>query len=169
MIEFTQHTWSDEVREDCRQLIRLAVREDLEREHDWTTHALVAPSAEAAAHIVAREPGVIVGIQVAKLVMEEMNLSVDFQDLVNDGQQVVGGTNVATITGSARDILTAERTLLNFMGRLSGIATLTHRFVQEIAHTSARLYDTRKTTPGWRRLEKYAVRCGGAPACTTLF
>jgi nicotinate-nucleotide pyrophosphorylase (carboxylating) len=161
MIEFTQHTWDDAVREDCRQLIRLAVREDLEREHDWTTHALVPSTAQAAAQIVAREVGVIVGIQVAHLIVEEMNLSLDLVAHQCDGAGVAAGTPIATVSGSARDLLTAERTLLNFMGPLSGIATLTQRFTQEIAHTTARLYDTRKTTPGWRRLEKYAVRCGG--------
>jgi nicotinate-nucleotide pyrophosphorylase (carboxylating) len=161
MREFQQHTWEVRTIEDCRQLIRLAVREDLEREHDWTTVSLVPPEATAAASVVARQEGVVVGLRAAELACQEMNLYAAWQPRVNDGDRVTRGKVLATLTGSARDLLTAERTILNFMGRLSGIATLTRQFVDAIAGTQARLYDTRKTAPGWRRLEKYAVRYGG--------
>jgi nicotinate-nucleotide pyrophosphorylase (carboxylating) len=161
MREFQQHTWDAQTIDDCRQLIRLAVREDLDQGHDWTTVSLVPREAKASASVVARQAGIIVGLRAAEMICEEMNLQATWQPGVNDGERVSSGQVVATIAGSARDLLTAERTILNFMGRLSGIATLTRRFVDEIAGTTARLYDTRKTAPGWRRLEKYAVKCGG--------
>jgi nicotinate-nucleotide pyrophosphorylase (carboxylating) len=159
--DFYQQTWNDLLQEDCRELIRLAVREDLEREHDWTTVSLVPSHANAQAEIVARESGVICGMEVAKLIISELNLRINCDCFQADGVSVTAKTVVATLSGSARDLLTAERIILNFMGRLSGIATLTQRYVKAIAHTTARVYDTRKTTPGWRRLEKYAVYCGG--------
>jgi nicotinate-nucleotide pyrophosphorylase (carboxylating) len=159
--EFTQLTWDDRLIDDCRHLIRLGVREDLEREHDWTTVALVPEEAQASARVVAREKGIIAGLLAAELVCWEMNLQATWTAEINDGDMVSPGQTVARLNGSARDLLTAERTILNFLGRLSGIATLTRRFTDAIAGTTARLYDTRKTAPGWRRLEKYAVRCGG--------
>jgi nicotinate-nucleotide pyrophosphorylase (carboxylating) len=110
---------------------------------------------------VARQEGVVAGLLAAELVCREMNLAARWEPHTQDGQAVTRGHVLATLTGSARDLLTAERTILNFLGRLSGVATLTQRFVRELAGLPARLYDTRKTTPGWRRLEKYAVRCGG--------
>jgi nicotinate-nucleotide pyrophosphorylase (carboxylating) len=161
MPDFQQLSWNEQLVDDCRQLIRLAVREDLDREHDWTTVSLVPPEAAAAASVVAREAGVVAGMRAAELACREMNLQATWQPQVADGDAVAAGQVLATLEGSARDLLTSERTLLNFLGRLSGIATLTRRFVDAIAGTRARLYDTRKTAPGWRRLEKYAVRCGG--------
>jgi nicotinate-nucleotide pyrophosphorylase (carboxylating) len=161
MPEFHQVPWDERLLDDCRQLIRLAVREDLDREHDWTTVSLVPPEARAAADVVARESGVISGMRAAELACREMNLQATWEPQAADGDAVTKGQTLARLQGSARDLLTSERTLLNFLGRLSGIATLTRRFVEAIAGTQARLYDTRKTAPGWRRLEKYAVRCGG--------
>jgi len=161
MPEFQQLTWDERLIDDCRHLIRLAVREELEREHDWTTVSLVPREAKAAAGVVAREDGIVAGLRAAELVCQEMNLQASWQPKVSDGDQVMRGETLATLEGSARDLLTAERTILNFIGRLSGISTVTRRFVDAIAETKARLYDTRKTAPGWRRLEKYAVRCGG--------
>jgi nicotinate-nucleotide pyrophosphorylase (carboxylating) len=90
-----------------------------------------------------------------------MQADIQCHALVDDGARVEAGTTVATLRGSTRDLLTVERPVLNFLGKLSGIATLTRRYVDQIADTKVRIYDTRKTTPGWRRLEKYAVRCGG--------
>lgn len=161
MRDFQQQTWDEQIIDDCRQLIHLAVREDLDREHDWTTVSLVPRDATATAAVVARQDGVIGGMKAAELICQEMNLNAQWQPLAEDGDAVTGGQTVATLSGSARDLLTAERTILNFMGRLSGVATLTRQFVDVLAGLPARLYDTRKTTPGWRRLEKYAVRCGG--------
>jgi nicotinate-nucleotide pyrophosphorylase (carboxylating) len=111
--------------------------------------------------VVAREAGLFVGLEATRLILEEMQLQLTLLAHVEEGATVARGEPVLTLQGSARDLLTAERTILNFVGRLSGVASQTAQFVRHIAHTRARLYDTRKTTPGWRRLEKYAVRCGG--------
>jgi len=159
--DFRQIEWDAETIEDCRQIIRLAIREDLEREHDWTTVALVPAERIGAADIVAREAGIVAGAPALALAIEEFGATISLDLAVADGQAVAAGTRVATIRGSVRDLLTAERTLLNLLGRLMGIATLTRTCVDAVAGTGCRVYDTRKTTPGWRRLEKYAVRCGG--------
>lgn len=159
--EFRPVRWDQRTLDDCRQLIRLAVREDLDRGYDLTTVAIVEATASARAEVVFREPGIMAGIPVIDLLIQEMNLEVTAEHLVEDGTAVSAGTVVSRLAGDARDLLTAERLLLNFLGRLSGVATLTRRYVDAIEGTNARVYDTRKTTPGWRRLEKYAVRCGG--------
>lgn len=158
---FTQHAWSAQIEEDLRRLIRLAVYEDLDRGQDWTTVCLVPDGASAAAHVVARQAGVIAGLPAIKVIFDEIDIAADVQLATNDGDMVQPGTRLATIAGSARDLLTSERILLNLLSRLSGIATLTRRFVEAISGTQAKIYDTRKTTPAWRRLEKYAVHCGG--------
>jgi nicotinate-nucleotide pyrophosphorylase (carboxylating) len=111
--------------------------------------------------VVVRKPGVVAGLEAARVVLDEMDIAADFQAKFRDGDALAGGTIVGTIAGPARDLLTSERTLLNLLGRLSGIATLTRQYVEAVAGMKARIYDTRKTTPGWRRLEKYAVHCGG--------
>lgn len=159
--DFHQLEWDATIEDDLRQLIRLAAREDLQRQQDWTTVALVDAKQKGRAAIVAREAGVIAGMRVLPVLVDEMQADISFDPKADDGGQVDRGTVLAELTGSARDLLTCERPLLNFIGRLSGIATLTRRFVDAVAGTKARIYDTRKTTPGWRRLEKYAVRCGG--------
>jgi nicotinate-nucleotide pyrophosphorylase (carboxylating) len=160
-IDFAPVTWDADLVDDCRQLVRLAVREDLGRGQDWTTVALVPRDAQARAAVVAREAGVVAGLPSGPLILAELNCRATFAPLVADGAAVQAGTRLAELQGSARDLLTCERLLLNILGRLAGIATLTSRYVQAVAGTRARVYDTRKTTPGWRRLEKYAVRCGG--------
>jgi nicotinate-nucleotide pyrophosphorylase (carboxylating) len=159
--DFRQIEWDAETIEDCRQIVRLAIREDLEREHDWTTIALVSAERIGAADIVAREAGIVAGTPVLALAIEEFGATISLDLAVADGQALAAGTRVATIRGSARDLLTAERTLLNLLGRMMGIATLTRTYVDAVAGTRCRVYDTRKTTPGWRRLEKYAVHSGG--------
>ena len=159
--DFSQVVWDEMTIDDCRQIIRLAVREDLGRGHDLTTLALVAHGSRGAARIVSREQGLVAGLPCAELALLEMNADTTWQTLVADGEATEPGQTLAEISGSTRDILTAERLILNFVGRLSGIATLTRRYVDAVASTTARIYDTRKTTPAWRRLEKYAVRCGG--------
>jgi nicotinate-nucleotide pyrophosphorylase (carboxylating) len=161
MPEFHQSAWDEQTIDDCRHLIALAVREDLDRGHDWTTVSLVPSQAQASAQVVARQEGVVAGLLAAELVCREMNLAARWEPHAADGQSVHRGQVLGLLTGSARDLLTAERTILNFLGRLSGVASYTRRFVDELTGLPARLYDTRKTTPGWRRLEKYAVRCGG--------
>jgi nicotinate-nucleotide pyrophosphorylase (carboxylating) len=142
-------------------LVRLAVREDLERKQDWTTVVLVPPERRGAANVVSRHAGVVAGVPVLRTVIEEVNAQLTAVKHVEDGQKVEGGTVLARLEGSVRDLLTCERIVLNFLGRLMGIATLTAEYVAKVAGTKARIYDTRKTTPGWRRLEKYAVHCGG--------
>lgn len=159
--EFTQLVWNEQLADDCRHLVRLAVREDLDRWWDWTTVSLVPREARGAARLAARQPGVIVGLRAAQLALEEMHADIEWHAEVEDGATVTAGATLAHCRGSARDLLTSERIALNFVGRLSGIASLTRRYVDAIQGTKASVYDTRKTTPGWRRLEKYAVRCGG--------
>ncbi len=159
--EFHQLDWDVNVEDDLRKIIRLAVREDLGRQYDWTTVALVGPDTRGRASIIAREAGVIAGLRAASVLIEEMHAAIEFLPRMNDGDEVATGAVVTELSGAARDILTCERPLLNLVGRLSGIATLTRQYIRAVEGTSARIYDTRKTTPGWRRLEKYAVRCGG--------
>jgi nicotinate-nucleotide pyrophosphorylase (carboxylating) len=159
--EFRQIDWDPSVEEDCQQIIRLAVREDLDRMFDWTTVCLVPSGALAKAAVVSRQPGVAAGLKAAELALSEMDAQVTWSPKVEEGARIAQGETLATIAGPARSLLTAERILLNLIGRLSGIATLTRQYVEAAAGSSARIYDTRKTTPGWRRLEKYAVRCGG--------
>ena len=160
-VDFRQIEWDRQLEQDCRDLVRLAVREDLDRGHDWTTVALVPENAAAKAAVVPRQAGVIAGLLAARLALAEMDRQVAFAMLVEDGATVTPGQQVAIMDGSARSLLTCERIALNLLGRLSGVATLTRRYVEQVAGTRARIYDTRKTTPGWRRLEKYAVRAGG--------
>lgn len=159
--EFRQIAWDEDVEDDCRQLIRLAVREDLGRLYDWTTVALVGETASGKARVVARQPGVIAGLPAARVALDEYDPQIEFEPRAADGDTVAAGQIVAELSGPARSLLTAERPLLNLLGHISGIATLTAEYVRAVAPTAARIYDTRKTTPGWRRLEKYAVRAGG--------
>jgi len=159
--EFAQITWDERLEDDCRHIVRLAVREDLDRLYDWTTVALAPGDARGRVAVKARRAGTIVGIKAAETTLDEMDINAEWKPAVDDGQSVDDGVVVAEIAGSIRDLLTSERLLLNLIGRLSGIATLTRQYVEAIRGTKARIYDTRKTTPGWRRLEKYAVRCGG--------
>ncbi len=133
----------------------------MERQHDWTTVALVGPDSRGGAAMVAREPGVVAGLRALPVIIDEMHAQIDVKFAAQDGGAIAAGTLLAQFSGSARDLLTCERPMLNLVSRLSGIATLTRRYVERIAGTQARIYDTRKTTPGWRRLEKYAVKCGG--------
>lgn len=161
MPEFTQLTWGEKLADDCRQLVRLAVREDLECELDWTTVALISADRQGRAVVVAREAGVICGLHAAQMVIDETCADIQLTPHLADGDVIGAKQVVAELKGSARDLLTCERIILNFMGRLSGIATLTREHVDRANNPQVRIYDTRKTTPGLRRLEKYAVRCGG--------
>jgi len=159
--EFPQLEFDAEAEDDLRQLVRLAVREDLDRGLDWTTVSLVPEEASASAAVVARGPGVVAGVRACEVVLDEMQADVEWKPHVGDGARLSAGQTIAIAQGSARDLLTSERLLLNLLGRLSGVATLTRRYVDAIEGTAARIYDTRKTTPGLRRLEKLAVRSGG--------
>jgi nicotinate-nucleotide pyrophosphorylase (carboxylating) len=157
--EFRQVDWSPTVEQACRTLVRLAVAEDLSDQEDWTTVALVPIDRRGQAKLVAREGGVAAGLAAVPCLLE--GTEVKWQPHAHDSDRVQPGETLGFLAGPARQILTFERVLLNFVGHLSGIATLTHRFVALVSGTSARIYDTRKTTPAWRLPEKYAVRCGG--------
>lgn len=140
--------------------VRAALNEDLGRAGDITSQAIIPADAMATAVIASRQVGVIAGIAFAETAFAMMDAKLKFEILVPDGGHVSPGTEVARISGPARTLLSAERVALNYLGRLSGIASLTAKFADEIAHTNARIADTRKTTPGLRAFEKYAVRCG---------
>jgi nicotinate-nucleotide pyrophosphorylase (carboxylating) len=141
-------------------LIDLALAED-QGPGDWTTRWIVPARTRASAVIVAKADGVISGMAIASAVFLRLDPRVDILTDCSDGSSVVAGDVVCTVKGPARVILTGERTALNFLQRLSGIATLTRRFVEAIAGTNAEILDTRKTTPAWRSIEKAAVRAGG--------
>lgn len=159
--EFDQVVWDERLEEDLDALLRLAVREDVDRLYDWTTVALVPEGALGAAAVAARKPGVVAGLPAAQRALAHFDRRLEWTPLAADGDRVTAGQRLAEVRGPARSLLTAERTTLNVLGRLSGIATLTRQFVDAVGDFRAKIYDTRKTMPGWRRLEKYAVRMGG--------
>jgi nicotinate-nucleotide pyrophosphorylase (carboxylating) len=142
-------------------LVRAALIEDLGRAGDLTTNAIVPPDAHASGYLVARRGGCLAGLSVAVTAFQLTDPAVDITFLRHDGDIVEAGQTLAVIQGSARGLLSAERIALNFLGRLSGIATTTEGLVQAVRGYPARVVCTRKTTPGLRLLEKYAVRCGG--------
>jgi len=141
-------------------LVRDALEED-GADNDITSIATIVSSRRARCRIIARKAGVIAGIPLAREAFRQRDPRAAVRAAVKDGQHVDAGAEVLFITGAPRGLLSAERVALNFMQRLSGIATLTHEFSDAVTGTQARILDTRKTTPGWRRLEKYAVRAGG--------
>lgn len=141
--------------------VRAALAEDLGRAGDITSAATIPPDTVARAVIAARKPGVIAGLDLARTAFTQMSAEIAFEAKVADGDAVTAGSTVATISGPARAILSAERVALNFLGHLSGVASATRRFADAIADTGAQIICTRKTTPGLRAFEKYAVRCGG--------
>jgi nicotinate-nucleotide pyrophosphorylase (carboxylating) len=140
--------------------IRLALAEDIGT-GDVTTDGIVARDAILEGRIIAKQAGVIAGLDVAAAVFELLNPDVRFETEVGEGDEVTAGTTIASISGPARAILTGERTALNFLGRMSGIATLTRSFVKAVHGTRAAILDTRKTAPGLRLLDKLAVKRGG--------
>ncbi len=159
--DYPQQTRDIFLKDDLEQLVRLAIREDLGRGMDLTTIAVVPMGLPATANIVARTGGRAAGLELISWIEQTLQASLNVTLHRTDGDSFERGDCLATLTGDARDVLTCERTILNFLGRLCGIATWTAQHVQKIADLPTRLYDTRKTTPGLRRLEKYAVVCGG--------
>ncbi len=142
--------------------VRAALAEDFGRAGDITSQATIPASAQARAVIAARKkPGVLAGIALAQKTFELVDPALRFEALLEDGEPFGPGAILARIEGPARSLLSAERVALNFLGRLCGVATLTSHYAQAIAHTRAKICCTRKTTPGLRAFEKYAVRCGG--------
>jgi nicotinate-nucleotide pyrophosphorylase (carboxylating) len=145
---------------ELKAVVAAALEEDDAR-HDITTAATVLSDRRARCRLVARQAGVLAGLALAHEAFEQLDKTVTIRVEHDDGTRTDAKTPVMFLSGHARALLSAERVALNFAQRLSGIATLTARYVDAIAGTGAHILDTRKTTPGWRRLEKYAVRCGG--------
>lgn len=142
-------------------LVRLALAEDLGRAGDLTTDATIPVGTQMACEIRARKPGRLAGLDAAAYALKLIDATVSLDLKMADGDVLASGDTIARLEGPARSILTAERVMLNFIGRLSGIATLTAQYVAEIDGSNARIVCTRKTTPGHRAVEKRAVRCGG--------
>lgn len=145
---------------EIRRAVRQALAEDL-GPGDATTLATVPAPARLTVIMRAREPLVVAGLAFAEAAFKQLSASIRVQQLTRDGRGVKTGAGLLRVSGAARAILSAERVALNFVQRLSGIATLTAQYVAAVRGTRARILDTRKTTPGWRRFEKYAVTCGG--------
>jgi nicotinate-nucleotide pyrophosphorylase (carboxylating) len=141
--------------------VSVALGEDLGEAGDITSNAIVPAEATGEAAIVAREAGVVAGLDLVEAAFKALDPGVRFTRIVTDGERVAAGGRIATVAGKTRALLSAERTALNFLGRLSGIATLTASYVEAVNGTGAKIACTRKTTPGLRALEKYAVRAGG--------
>lgn len=142
-------------------LISLALAEDLGERGDLTSQTLIPPEARGTVQVVARQTGILAGVPLVAAVFARLDSDVTVTPRRADGDRLTPGAVVADVSGSVRSLLTGERTMLNFLTHLSGIATLTRQFVDAVAGTRAVILDTRKTLPGWRRLQKYAVRCGG--------
>lgn len=146
--------------DEIRRAVRAALDEDI-GSGDATSQATIPANTKARAKMVAREELVLAGIEFAEAAFREVAPDVLLTRLVQDGMSLFTGMELLSVHDNARAILAAERVALNFVQRLSGIATLTYKFVQAVTGTRAKILDTRKTTPGWRKFEKYAVRCGG--------
>ncbi|MFM7249918.1 MAG: carboxylating nicotinate-nucleotide diphosphorylase [Planctomycetaceae bacterium] len=153
--------WCAAVERLVRARVADWLEEDLGHECDWTSVALVPADATAELDVVARRAGVVAGMPVAGIVVAAVDPALEWTALVADGTAVAAGTPIGRIAGPTREILTAERTVLNCLGRMSGVATATRRLVDAVAGTPCRVYDTRKTVPGWRILDKLAARWGG--------
>ncbi len=179
--EFHQFVWNEELEQDWLRILDLALREDLGSQGDCTSDALVPEQAQGRADVVVRQAGVLAGEAAIAATLAKFSPSssvgilpassrsvgippassgLKWSSQAHDGQTLAPGQLIGTLDGPARAILSVERPLLNMLGRLSGIASLTRRYVDAVSGTRASIYDTRKTTPGWRSLEKYAVRCG---------
>ena len=145
----------------ARRLIEIAVEEDLAGASDLTCDAMISPEDFAEVHVVAREPGIVAGLPIGDLVYEQLDHVVGWVPEVKDGSQVQPKEIIARVSGPLASLLTCERTVLNFLTHLRGIATQTLEYVEAVRNTKAIILDTRKTLPGWRTLAKYAVRAGG--------
>lgn len=159
--EFYQQQWNTELHEALVRLFLLAIGEDSGEHGDLTCLALIPESATGSARVVAREKGTVAGAALVPSLVKLFDARLLWKSEKEDGQLIQKGECVGEISGPVTAILGVERLVLNLLGHLSGVASLTAQFVQKVKGTKARIYDTRKTLPGWRRLEKYAVRCGG--------
>ena len=147
-------------RQSIMKIIRDALHEDV-GEGDITSAGLLSEKTQVGGHFVSRDEGIIAGLVVCEIVFQEIDSGVSFRATYRDGERIDPGRKIAEVSGSAHSILSGERLALNFLQRLSGIATLTEKFVRAVEGTAAKIYDTRKTTPNLRILEKYAVRIAG--------
>jgi nicotinate-nucleotide pyrophosphorylase (carboxylating) len=154
-------TFTEEEEVACRGLLKMALGEDLGAAGDLTTQAVIPPQLRGDACFRTRVPAVISGLSAASLVFREIDPSLEFRGLCEDGASAGPGSEIARVSGRMASILAGERIALNFLQHLSGIATRTRAYVDRVADTGCQILDTRKTLPGWRALEKYAVRCGG--------
>jgi nicotinate-nucleotide pyrophosphorylase (carboxylating) len=145
----------------AENLVELALREDLGARGDVSSRATISPQSRISGCITAKAEGVVAGLALVNLVYKQVDPAVSVQFKCEDGQHVTSGDLICEVVGSGQSVLTGERVALNFLQRLSGVATLTAQFVGAVAGTKAVILDTRKTIPGWRLLEKYAVRMGG--------
>lgn len=159
--EPTPPPWGHSETQACQRLVELALAEDVGPAGDRTSLALIDPEVEATAAFVAHRAGVVAGLPAVELVCLAIDPKLILSPRVVDGMSLRRGMILATLSGPLCSILKVERIALNFLQHLSGIATLTRRFVQRVQGTQARIFDTRKTLPGWRVLQKYAVRMGG--------
>jgi len=159
--DFLQLAWDERLAGHAAARAREWLAEDLGCECDWTSVWLVPDTAVADLLVTARAEGLIAGLPLGPIVAAMVDEAVRFEPLVAEGSRVTPGDAVARLAGPVRDVLTIERTLLNALGRMSGVATATAELVREAAGRACRVYDTRKTVPGWRMLDKYAVRVGG--------
>ena len=156
-----EETFASSEQSAARQLIEMALAEDLSTAGDLTCKALIRPDQTATVQVVARKNGVLSGSPIGRMVFAKLDAQVRWVAFCGDGDRVSPGTVIAKVSGPLTSLLIGERTMLNFMTHLSGIATLTRTYVDAVVGTYARILDTRKTLPGWRLMEKYAVRCGG--------
>lgn len=161
MADYPQIEWDERLENDARALIRLALAEDLGEAGDVTSRATIPEGRRGAANVVAREAGVAAAVRLPEWVLQEAGADATWTAKLEDGSPIAPGDVVGGFDGSALDLLACERTVLNFLNRLCGVATLTRCYVDAVAGSTAEVCDTRKTTPGWRRLEKFAVACGG--------
>ncbi len=160
-MDVSRADFGERERRNALTLISLSTVEDLGEAGDITSTTTIPSDAQGTACLVARSPGVLAGLPVVEQLVAHFGLTPHWEPTRMDGDRIERGDVIARLAGPMRALLAWERTALNFLQRLSGIATLTARYVAAVAGTRAAIYDTRKTTPGWRALEKYAVRCGG--------
>ena len=159
--DFNQNDWSPIHEEDLKRLIAIAISEDFGELGDLTSQALIPRGMRGRASFYARQEGVIAGLIAVPTCISLIDPDLKWFSCCQEGQFVEKRTKLAEFVGPVLSMMTAERLILNLLGHLCGVATMTRQFVDKVEETGARIYDTRKTTLGWRRLEKYAVRCGG--------
>ncbi|MCA9138428.1 MAG: carboxylating nicotinate-nucleotide diphosphorylase [Planctomycetales bacterium] len=161
MQDYVTVTADSNLENDLRLLVRLAIAEDFSDAVDWTSLCMIDEDQRGGCQIVPRQTGVCAGVATLPWIVDEFDADLELEILSEDGQALIAGEPIARLSGNSRDLLASERTILNVLCRLCGVATQTRKYVDAISGMRSKVYDTRKTTPGWRLLEKYAVACGG--------